>query len=400
MKKRFTFILTFILALTALFGTSASAATYPTLKNGSSGTQVKYLQMNLNGIGYSCGEADGAYGSKTKKAVTSFQKDYGLSADGIAGKNTLSKMESIIKSIQNNLNKLGYSCGTADGIMGSNTVKALKKFQKAYGLTADGVATASVQKKLTNAVKEAENIKLYTVTYDNNGGQGTSNISTFSSDSSHTIISNKPTKSGYVFKGWSTSKNGSVQYKAGDKYSTHQNITLYAVWHKYNAYRDAAETFVTQIINGKHPVAQLGDTHSEYTKWFYGSSKKVDWCAIWCSWALEQLDVEWTKASGCGTFRETMKKAGAFHKISDNNYTPKTGDLILFSNNNGDTHCHVGMVVMNGSTVQVLHGNYNTGGVEGGGKLTFTKDIMKSDYLKARMHAYCDMEAYINYTAG
>ena len=334
MRKRITFILTLVLAFTTLFSTSASAATYPTLKNGSKGTEVKYLQMNLNGTGFNCGSADGTYGSKTTSAVKAFQKAYGLSADGIAGKNTLSKIESVVKTIQTNLNALGYNCGSADGVYGSNTTSAVKTFQKAYGLTADGIATNSVQKKLATAVTEKMAAKENTV---------------------------EKTKSDY---------------------------------------RKSAASFVSQIVNGKHSVAQLGDTHKEYTKWYYGQSKQVDWCAIWCSWALEQLDVEWEKTAGCGTFRERMKEAGAFHEIIDNNYTPKTGDLILFSNNNGETHCHIGMVIMNGNTVQVLHGNYNTGGVTGGGKLTLTKDIMKSDYLKNRMHAYCNMDAYISYMAG
>jgi len=29
-----------------------------------------------------------------------------------------------------------------------------------------------------------------------------------------------------------------------------------------------------------------------------------------------------------------------------------------------------------------------------------TKNVLKSSYLKARMHAYCDMEAYIEYMTG
>ena len=334
MKKRFTFILAFILAFTALCGTSASAASYPTLKNGSKGTEVKYLQMNLNGTGYSCGSVDGIYGKNTVSAVKAFQKAYKLETDGIAGKNTLSKMESVVKAVQENLNALGYSCGSADGVYGSKTTSALKKFQKACGLTADGIATASVQKKLANAVSEK-----------------------------NTAPKTERTKTD-------------------------------------SGYRKAAAAFASRIIDGTHSAAQLGDTYKEYTEWYYGKSKKVDWCAIWCSWALNQLDVEWKKAAGCGTFRERMKDADAFHEISNNSYTPKTGDLILFSNNDGETHCHIGMVVMKGKTVQVLHGNYNTGGVTGGGKLTLTKDVMKSDYLKTRMHAYCDMDAYISYMAG
>ena len=53
-----------------------------------------------------------------------------------------------VKALQNRLNKLGYKCGTADGIFGSGTKTAVMAFQEAIGVEQDGVATASVQKKL------------------------------------------------------------------------------------------------------------------------------------------------------------------------------------------------------------------------------------------------------------
>lgn len=63
-----------------------------TLRNGSRGTQVKVLQFLLNELGYDCGEADGIFGSKTLSAVKAYQKAKGLSADGICGKNTWTKL--------------------------------------------------------------------------------------------------------------------------------------------------------------------------------------------------------------------------------------------------------------------------------------------------------------------
>lgn len=46
------------------------------------------MQRNLNSLGYNAGTPDGAFGTGTKNAVVSFQKTYGLSADGVAGKAT------------------------------------------------------------------------------------------------------------------------------------------------------------------------------------------------------------------------------------------------------------------------------------------------------------------------
>lgn len=47
--------------------------------------------------------------------------------------------KSTVKKVQKKLNRCGYNCGTADGVMGTKTKKALKKYQKDNGLTADGL---------------------------------------------------------------------------------------------------------------------------------------------------------------------------------------------------------------------------------------------------------------------
>lgn len=59
---------------------------YPTLKRGMSGKAVKELQMLL-GI-----NADGIFGCLTETAVRLFQKQHGLTEDGIVGKNTWSEL--------------------------------------------------------------------------------------------------------------------------------------------------------------------------------------------------------------------------------------------------------------------------------------------------------------------
>ena len=45
-----------------------------------------------------------------------------------------------VRLLQETLNKLGCNCGKTDGIFGKNTLSALKNFQAASGLKADGVA--------------------------------------------------------------------------------------------------------------------------------------------------------------------------------------------------------------------------------------------------------------------
>lgn len=60
----------------------------PTLTYGSSGNITKLLQEKLNSIGYNCGDIDGIFGGKTLRAITTYQVNNNLYADGIVGPNT------------------------------------------------------------------------------------------------------------------------------------------------------------------------------------------------------------------------------------------------------------------------------------------------------------------------
>lgn len=85
--KQLKIIISVILIL-CLFSLCASALS----KYGSRSDEVTEIQTRLKKWGYYNGEIDGIFGSQTKKAVISFQKKYGLDADGIAGPKTLSAM--------------------------------------------------------------------------------------------------------------------------------------------------------------------------------------------------------------------------------------------------------------------------------------------------------------------
>lgn len=66
--------------------------TQPMLRTGSRGDAVRKLQELLNAKGYTCGNVDGIFGSKTYAAVLAFQKANGLAADGIVGPLTWGKL--------------------------------------------------------------------------------------------------------------------------------------------------------------------------------------------------------------------------------------------------------------------------------------------------------------------
>lgn len=75
-------------------GSSETLKTNQSLKPGDSSSQVRAMQNRLKELGYYTNTVDGQYGYSTRQAVLAFQKNNGLTQDGIAGEATLKKMVS------------------------------------------------------------------------------------------------------------------------------------------------------------------------------------------------------------------------------------------------------------------------------------------------------------------
>ena len=73
--------------------TKAQTAFLPTLREGSQGPVVRELQDLLNDRGFNCGKPDAEFGPKTKQAVEDFQRAQGLSQDGVVGQNTWDRLK-------------------------------------------------------------------------------------------------------------------------------------------------------------------------------------------------------------------------------------------------------------------------------------------------------------------
>lgn len=85
-------LLNFLLISAADNSLSAPETAQTLSKVGSQGEEVRQIQTKLTELGYFTSKIDGIYGEKTKAAVTRFQRDNGLTADGIAGTKTLSAL--------------------------------------------------------------------------------------------------------------------------------------------------------------------------------------------------------------------------------------------------------------------------------------------------------------------
>lgn len=145
---------------------ASSSANAAVISASSNTADIKVLQQKLKNWGYYSGTVDGIYGSKTVAAVKKFQTANGLVVDGIAGTKTLAAMGitigltvsastvkagssyTDIKTVQRRLKDLGYYGGSVDGVYGSGTTAAVKNFQSANALVADGIAGPKTLSKL------------------------------------------------------------------------------------------------------------------------------------------------------------------------------------------------------------------------------------------------------------
>lgn len=168
------------------------------VRPGETSADVAKVQQALNVLGYYSGTIDGNYGSSTESAVRAFQKNRGLTQDGICGAGTIAvlfhtegktvvqestsgdttgsksgsnsnimaniytiedigdtpktskpkdKGEDVLK-LQQALALSNFYKGNFDGYYGEETANAVKAFQKKRGMNADGIAGPSTIKYL------------------------------------------------------------------------------------------------------------------------------------------------------------------------------------------------------------------------------------------------------------
>ena len=112
----------------------------------------------------------------------------------------------------------------------------------------------------------------YAVSYDANGGSGAPSAQLKWYGEKLTISSATPSRTGYTFQGWSTSKNGSVAYSPGDTYTANAGLLLYAVW-KANTYAvtynanggEGAPANQTKTHDKNLQISSIKPTRENYT---------------------------------------------------------------------------------------------------------------------------------------
>lgn len=154
-----------------------------------------------------------------------------------------------------------YTRGTS-----AKTYKVYAKF--------NGIDMLSSKTMYINTSFTVPKLPTYTIKYNANGGSGVPANQTKTHGVNLTISSTKPTRTGYNFKGWSLTQNGSVYYTSGSSCGKNENLTLYAVWElktytiTYNPnYTGGSTTSVTKNHGVNITLKTLTRTNYTFLGW-------------------------------------------------------------------------------------------------------------------------------------
>ncbi|EJX01002.1 hypothetical protein EVA_10892, partial [gut metagenome] len=131
-----------------------------------------------------------------------------------------------------------------------------------------------------NYTVPAKTITKFTVSYDANGGTDAPAAQTKTKGQALTLSSQKPTRSGYIFMGWSNNRNGTVAYPAGGKYTNDANATLYAVWEYDSASQPTILTASVYRVASKSSTTQAADGNYVYFSISWTSGANITTCKM------------------------------------------------------------------------------------------------------------------------
>jgi peptidoglycan hydrolase-like protein with peptidoglycan-binding domain len=261
-----------------------------------------------------------------------------------------------VKELQNKLNAKGFNCGAADGIFGSKTDSAVRSFQRANGLVADGIVGPKTWAALNKAAPPPSS---HPTLKQGASGPAVSEL--------QTLLNKNGARLSVDGQFGPATANAVRDYQAS-RGLTADGIVGPKTW---NALRTNAPpvvqpptgpgngAFAERILNEarKHLGFREGPNNETPFSRFFGR-RNEPWCADFVSYCSTKAGVPLNQAS-VDNLMAQLKREGKFHA---NN--PKPGDVVIFdwNRNDRDPSEHTGLVekvyTQNGKTfVQTIEGN-------------------------------------------
>jgi peptidoglycan hydrolase-like protein with peptidoglycan-binding domain len=382
----------------------------PLLREGAKGPSVTTLQTKLKALGFNV-SVDGAFGPGTLAAVQAFQRSRGLSADGVVGPNTWGALDrsgatpkptvapapsgggshptlsmgasgSAVTEMQKDLTAAGFSTSGTDGKFGPNTLAALKRFQAAHGLTADGVcgpkswaaltsgasftpAPAPAPSAGTPVLREGASgaavIQLQTLL--NKAGMGVSVDGQFGPNTESAVIRYQSSRGLSADGIVGPNTWAALQRGAGAVAGTGPVAGPTG--------GDSLRQQILNVAESQIGTLEYGNNSGPCTKYpnYFGRGTE-SWCADFVSWvythAGDAMNDPW-----CPGIEQTAKSDGKWKGRSN----PQPGDRVLFDWNGDGVADHVGIVkgVNSDGSIETIEGNSDKPGTSQSGVWEHTR---------------------------
>ena len=289
----------------------------------------------------------------------SFQKD-------------LATTHSQIKLMQSALTTQGYDTKGADGKFGDNTLPAVKAFQRAKGLTADGYFGKNSLLALETALGRHLDPSSGGCLAGGGGDDGASSYPTGSfgeTTKPGVRLRNKPggsnsrqvvqgsmfyiegTENGPTISGSSSTLWVKVRFGKGD--GTYESRYVHSSC--FGNVKTLADSVKTRMVE----IAKSLENNTGS-----GLGLAGEWCQLFIYWLIGACGIDGLKVptSGyCGTARSTWveKYGAAWHERGDN-HVPSDGDLIYYGDLGSSESTHVGIVIDGGNSFSTIEGNMGT----------------------------------------
>ncbi|MGI5906858.1 MAG: peptidoglycan-binding protein [Candidatus Pararuminococcus gallinarum] len=332
------------------------------LKRGSKGYNVLCLQYALRMMQIDPNGFDGSFGGGCVSAVERYQEKKGLTADGVVGTNTWETLRKDIRPIQEALLNHGYDIGgTTDGIASPETYNAVLAFQKDKGLTVDGLVGTGTRNAL--GIASDGTVNNITSAALKRGSKGRLVLYL---QKVLTILGYSPDVDGSYGPGMENQVKAFQKangLEEDGKFGPACWRMLDALYHP------GSGSGLNKLISVARHELSLGfeeDTDSNnhglnitpYGQW-YGLNAEP-WCAMFVTFCAKKaglIGIKVPEYCYCPTGQNWYKNRGRYY-THGSDYIPKPGDIIFFYSSEQGRVAHTGIVVeVTDTHVTTIEGN-------------------------------------------
>ena len=280
--------------------------------------KICWLQEALKAVGYDPGPIDGLLGVKTENATRNYQRANGLTVDGIAGPQTITSLKSKLSQMQTPLKIISFTCSTMKG-----TTRDRYDFKVVTNIPAKAVYS----------------------TFDGAGWYSF----TPSQNNTNWVELNGP-------GGVKTGANRAVKVTVYGYNGEIVSQTIYiTVTENPSPQQPSSSDQRSKILN--YAKSQLGQGNIYSAKF---GAPGVAWCAYFISYCAQQAGIpesNFIQTGWCPSMMQFFKNKGVFH-YRGGSYTPRAGDIIFFDWNSAGGADHVGIITeVSGSKITFIDGN-------------------------------------------